>query len=329
MVLSTNSCHRDEKLNEPARPVFLSQQKQASLIPWESPFPGGGYLRGYRTEPRGLPVLLFLHGNGLNGGTYLPLFRRLEAHADVIWLDLPGEGESDGEPGFWGWNNWAELAYRAFVQVLPAYGDVPVLRVGHSLGGIMHVLMAARHPRLADATLLLDPVLFPPRLLAWMAAMDTVGLLSRSTMAKRARRRRDHWPDIKAATESLQGRGMFRTWHPESFDAYMASSFEERGGEGVFLRCAPEREAAIFGSYPRRLWSSVAHLQGPVQMFYGETTYPFVHEAAQRLQRRHGHIAVGSVSGSHFFPQERPDETADNILRFLNRVGQNRSGYCV
>ncbi len=286
------------------------------LQPWSHACSAGFTLRGWHSPPRGRPVLHFLHGNGFCGLTYAPLLSRLAEDFDLFLSDAQGHGESDHGGRFHGWNRSADLAIEAWHAHAARFGDVPVHGCGHSFGGVLTALMCARAPQLFQRTVLLDPVLFPPAMIGIMALSDVVGLYARNTLASRARKRRREWPDRDAARASLRGRGMFRGWSEDALEAYVEHALREHNGK-VELRCAPTREAEIFGSFPRRLWSSLARVRTPTCVLVGTDTFPFVAKGVARWRAIAPCVTTAVVPGGHCFMQEDAVATAANVRAFL------------
>ena len=191
------------------------------LDPWSHDTTAGFTLRGWHSPPSGRPVIHFMHGNGYCGLTYAPLLRWLAEDFDLFISDAQGHGDSDHGGRFHGWNRTAEFALEAWHSHAPRFGAVPVHAVGHSFGSVLTCLMLAHHPHTFARGVLLDPVLFSPAMIGLMALSDVVGLYSRNQLAQRARRRRHHWPDRGAAHANLHGRGMFRGWREDAFQAYV------------------------------------------------------------------------------------------------------------
>lgn len=272
--------------------------------------------------PTGRPLLHFIHGNGYAGLVYEHMLAPLLDHADLFISDIQGHGESDHGGRFRGWNGTAALCEEVLAHFLPEYRNadgkvVPVFGLGHSFGGVMTSLMMARSPERFERAVLLDPVLFSPNMLRLMAATNTVGLWKRNRMATRARKRRAHWPDTADAFTSFHERGIFRGWDDRSLHSYLKHGLEPHQAGGYGLKCQPEREAEIFGSYPKRLWPALRRVKTPVHIVYGNRTYPFVGQSAQRWQRLGGNVSTEVVSGGHCFMLERPEETAGQIARRL------------
>jgi proline iminopeptidase len=99
------------------------------------------------------PTVVLLHGGpGSFDHSYLkPEFARLSEAAQVVYLDLRGHGRSEwGDPASWGFEVCADDV-RAFCDTLGI--DSPVV-FGHSMGGFVAMLYAARHPGHASALVL-------------------------------------------------------------------------------------------------------------------------------------------------------------------------------
>ena len=294
-----------------------SRLKTPALLAWSHRCSAGFTLRGEYSTPSGKPVLHFLHGNGYCGRTYWPMLQILQTDFDIVISDMQGHGDTDHGGRFHGWNRTAELALEAWRAQSDCFGTVAQFAVGHSFGGVITALMLAQAPAQFRRAVLLDPVLFTPLMIGAMALSDGVGLYQRNTLARKARERRRHWPDRAAAYANLHERGMFKGWTVEALQAYVDYALKDRAEGGVELKCRPSREAEIFGSFPRRLWTSLAKVRTPVNVEYGAQTYPFVASAVQRWRSINPLIGAEQVPGGHCFMQQDPPAAARRIKAFL------------
>src|SRR5689334_17801657 len=88
------------------------------------------------------PPLVLIHGLGLTWRSWLPVLGALEAHHDVVALDLPGFGASPPLPADVSPTPRA-LADRVVAELDRLGLDTPAL-AGNSLGGWVALQLAAR-----------------------------------------------------------------------------------------------------------------------------------------------------------------------------------------
>jgi pimeloyl-ACP methyl ester carboxylesterase len=244
------------------------------------------------------------------------MLKHLAADFDLWLCDIQGHGDSDHGGRFHGWNRSAALAVEAFEAGRGVFGEVPRYALGHSFGGVLTSLIMAKHPTLFQRAVLLDPVLFPPSLIGVMAVSEVLGLHRRNTMARKSALRRTHWADRAAAYAGLYGRGTFKGWDDAALWAYVEHALKDVD-DGVELKCRPSREAEIFSSYPRRLWSSLNKIVTPTQILHGQDSIPFVAKAAARVTALNSHVRAQVVAGGHCFMQQTPEDSAERVRAFL------------
>jgi abhydrolase domain-containing protein 6 len=101
----------------------------------------------------GKPLIVFVHGFVGSKENWLPVMRELAKTNRLVAPDLPGWGDSErrADADYGPVAQMERLA--AFLRALPAR---PVLLVGHSMGGQIVGLLAARHPELVDRVALMS-----------------------------------------------------------------------------------------------------------------------------------------------------------------------------
>lgn len=265
--------------------------------------------------PSGKPVLCFTHGNGLAAKMYEPMLKHLSNDYDFVLLDAQGHGDSEHGGDFVGWNQSAELAAAAYQTMMQRYPDVAFIGVGHSFGGVITALVQAKY-QLFQRILLLDPVIFTPVMVSLMRVLTWSGLYQHNKLAKRARQRKHQFDNYQQAWDYFYQRGLFRHWHDEGLHAYLRHGLRQHG-ELLQLKCAPQREAEIFASFPTQLWPQLRQLRRRVDLLIGTDTYPFVLHSARRLQRINQQVHTHRLQGGHCFMQEQPLHVALLIRRLL------------
>jgi abhydrolase domain-containing protein 6 len=100
------------------------------------------------SAPAGAPVVVMLHGFTGSKENWYPVAKRLEGRYRLLIPDLPGWGQSQRRRGAdYGYIAEAERV-AAFVRTISP--GKPVVLLGHSMGGGIAPLVAARHPDLVS-----------------------------------------------------------------------------------------------------------------------------------------------------------------------------------
>lgn len=129
-----------------ARQRWLAGASQHSLE-------AAGHRWNYLQAGQDGPLVVLVHGFTGSKENWLPMMRELAKTHRVIAPDLPGWGESERQTGA----DYGPLAQaqrlREFLAKLPGR---PALLVGHSMGGQIVGLLAARQPDIADRLVLMS-----------------------------------------------------------------------------------------------------------------------------------------------------------------------------
>lgn len=281
-------------------------------VPWTSAAGGGPLLRGRRRDGPST-TLHFVHGNGFCGGVYWPMLQKLLPDYGLFCHDFEGHGESEAPVRFSG---PAAIAGRIAAVIAEQKPGDALVGFGHSYGAALTVRVAADHPELFRALVLLDPILMPKRV---YAATRLLARLGRNPISRAARRRRDRWASRQQAAERLHGRGIYAGWREDAFDCFV--EYATRDADGGRVLCCPKwLEAEIF-DHPVYPWRALRKLRCPVLFLHGEHSYPFVARAAHKARRLYPALEVRTQAGGHCFMQEDPDATAAAVRRFLAAHG--------
>ena len=124
-----------------------------------------GVVVRYEICGEGEPVLL-LHGWGGSVESFLPLTEYLKKTRQVILLDFPGHGQS-GEPQ----TPWAVEDFAGLVaELLERLGVAGCDMLGHSFGGRVAIVLAAKRPQLVKKLVLVDAAgILPKRGISYYA----------------------------------------------------------------------------------------------------------------------------------------------------------------
>jgi pimeloyl-ACP methyl ester carboxylesterase len=196
----------------------------------------------------------------------------------------------------------------------------PAWLVGHSLGGFLSLMCAARHPRLARGVLLIDS----PLLGGWKAqafgAIKKTQLVGSVSPGAVSRKRKNHWPSQAEALEHFRHKKAFAHWDPQVLHDYVAHGMHDEDGQRV-LSFDRDIETQIYNTLPDNLERLLRRhpLKCPVAFIGGLQSAEMRQVGLAMTQR----VVVGRTTmldGSHLFPMEKPLATAAAIEASLRSL---------
>jgi pimeloyl-ACP methyl ester carboxylesterase len=192
----------------------------------------------------GRPPVVLLHGIGSRGESWWPVIDPLAERFHVFQVDMRGHGAS-GKPE----RGYLIDHYTADLDVIvDALGLESPRIVGHSLGALVTLVWASRHPSRAAALVLEDPSLRTP---------DTVFDAF------------DGWQQLAALTPAQAA-----AWYRQEYPAWSEEDCRRRAetitstAPGVFAELRAEAEAALANGTTDRS-HIVAGVQSPALLVYG------------------------------------------------------------
>lgn len=264
------------------------------------------------------PTLVFSHANGFPAGTYRILFDAWRAAGWRV-LSLPKFGHDARFPIT---SSWPRVRDELLAFIDEQAPRQRVCLVGHSLGGYLSLLAAARRPGMAQAIVLLDS----PVLGGWKAhsvhVLKLTGAIRRVSPGRVSQRRRERWPSAEAALAHFQSKRTFAVWDPRVLADYVAAGTEpdagDPAGRGVRLAFHREVETRFYNTLPHNLAATLArHPVGCPVAYVAGTRSAEGRTVGLATTRALTHGRIRWLEGSHLVPMEQPDLTAATVLELL------------
>lgn len=260
---------------------------------------------------RPMSLIVFSHANSFPASTYGVLFRHLRSRGFLVRaVDKFGHEEPYGVS-----NNWPGLVQQLHDFAAREVGKAgqPAFLVGHSLGGFLSAICAARHPQLARGVLLLDsPLLGGWKAHALRAAKRTqlVGSISPGAVS---RKRKNRWPSREAALEHFRHKKAFARWDPQVLSDYITHGTHDEDGQRV-LSFDRDIETAIYNTLPDDMDALFKRhpLRCPAA-FIGGLQSEEIRQVGLAMTERITAGRMTRLDGSHLFPMEKPEATAAAI----------------
>ncbi len=247
----------------------------------------------YWTWPGAGPPTLLLHGIG-NYGRYWDLFAdAVGGRLRLVAPDARGHGES-GRPA----GEYAPADFTAdALAVLDALKIERAVVVGHSMGGLHSINLAARHPGRMRALVIVDASPDPLPAGAERAQRLLTGRPARFRDRAEARAYLE-WtsPDYAAAV----------------YENRLAFAFREENGELVWRSDPAALKRIMSGRMPTDdRWDALAAIACPTLVVRGTRSNVLSEDVAQDMVRSLADGRLMELDAGHNVPLDRPRELAD------------------
>ncbi len=266
---------------------------------------------------RSRPLVVFSHGNSFPASTYSVLFRHLESRGfQVRAIEKFGH-----DPRYPVTSNWPHL-----VQQLADFTDTevratrqPAFLVGHSLGGFLSLMCAARHPVLGEQAVRGVLMLDSPLVGGWRATAlsvakraQLVGSVSPGAVSKK---RKQQWLNRDEVLAHFRSKKAFARWDDQVLRDYIDHGTHATDSDGPdaqrLLSFDREVETAIYNTLPDNLERLLR--QHPLQCpaaFIGGCQSAELKQVGLALTDKVTRGRISMLDGSHLFPMEKPEVTA-------------------
>ena len=255
------------------------------------------------------PKIHFAHANGFPAKTYNKLFSFLKDDFEIDYLERHGHN-----PEFPVTDNWKFLRDELGEEIQRRYTQ-PIIGIGHSLGGVLHFLVAVEKPALYRQIILLDAPIISRLSSHSLRILKLTRLIDRLSPSQMTRFRRNLWQSREEAFEHFKKKPKF-----EAFDEDVLRDYVEHGtvqtGEGFELFFSPKIEAKIYRTIPHHLPSYRGKLKIPT-VYVGGSCSKEGELARLSFMKKHFPIDFHQIEGSHLFPFEKPMLTAELIKNIV------------
>lgn len=251
------------------------------------------------------PTIHFAHANGFPAKTYSKLFSYLTDDFEINYLERHAHN-----PKFPVTDNWERLRDELREELEKRYTE-KIVGVGHSLGGILHLLVAAENPEFYKQIILLDAPVISRISSAGIKLLKKTNLMEKFSLARLTRYRRSIWKSKDEALEHFRQKEKFQKFDRDVLRDYVEYATNENE-TGVNLIFKPSIEAKIYETLPDYLPKLRGKINVPTA-YVGGTGSEEGKLARLGFMRKKFDFQFYSVEGTHLFPLEKPFETAQII----------------
>ncbi|MBL4616859.1 MAG: alpha/beta hydrolase [Robiginitomaculum sp.] len=260
--------------------------------------------------------IVFVHATGFNARTYLPLYQQLITNHSISALDMRGHGHStlDNQVSFSNWHIYRD----DLISFLENFSQPPVL-VGHSMGGTVSLLTAAKRPDLMRSVIAFDPPILP-RILQLLMRSKTFQTRFRkyNPLVMSARNRRRTFDDLSSAIARYENKLPFAKWQDGFLGNYLQDGLRKHNGT-MQLSCNPEWEVKTYMAHGHDIWGALKSTKRAALLVGGDSKGTVLTDSRLRqLEKLNPLIQTKSIPNSgHFLPMEKPELATQIISDFI------------
>lgn len=257
-------------------------------------------------------LVYFAHGNGFPALCYRQLLTCLSHRFDYCYIDKVGHDEIYPVT-----ENWNYLVQEV-IKSIQVQATMPVIAIGHSLGGVLSFLAAIEQPELFKAVILLDSPIIGRFKSQIIRLSKHFGLIDKITPAEKMRYRRKNFKDKTEAWHYLKGRGIFSTFSDTCLQDYIDYGLD-KSQNGLALRFNREIEYEIYRTVPHRLQMYEGQLKVPAALVYGRSS-KVLDTLDLRYMKKAYDFKCYEIQGGHMFPMENPEDSAELIFKVIDSL---------
>jgi pimeloyl-ACP methyl ester carboxylesterase len=269
------------------------------------------------------PLIVFSHGNSFPASTYNVMLNDLRRRGyRVEAIEKFGH-----DPRFPVSDNWPNLVDQLCEFVKPLAQQQPLYLVGHSLGGVLSLMAAAKLKDLVQGVVLLDsPVVGGWRALTlyWHKRVAWSEMFNPASISKN---RRNQWQSHAHALEHFMQKRAFAKWNTQVLMDYVAHGTHDVVTEQEtqrWLSFDRDIETAIYKTLPDNLERFFKqHPLACKVSFIGGLQSLEIKQAGMAFTRRLTQERIAMLDGTHLFPMEKPIMAAAAIEAALLNLAQD------
>ena len=272
-------------------------------------------MTSFPLTPAVQPLVLFFHGNSFPASTYSVMLDALRQRGMKVQA-LEKIGHNPAYPVTSNWPHLVEEVH-TFAKPLAEEHPGPVVLVGHSLGGMLSLMLAAQYPALANAVVMVDAPAVGGLQAKVLQLSKTLSLNEKFSPGAISSKRRNAWQSLEEVRAHFASKKIFAKWDPQVLNDYVVhGTHEEYTEQGVQRVLSFDRniETQIYNSVPHNLERLLKKypLACPVSLVAARHSREMRLAGTDFTQKiTKGRMMI--IDGTHLVPMEKPMVTAAAI----------------
>ena len=197
-----------------------------------------------------------------------------------------------------------------------------VIGMGHSIGGNILLDRAIHNKKLFSKLILLDPTLFPPKIIFFWKFINLLKLnekfLNLSKLAKHKKMKYSSYDEI---FENYRNKKIFKNINDEILSNYIYSITKKNIDNSIEIIYSNLWEKIIYDKGLLKdnfIWQNINGLKTPTLIIRANESTALPYSSIKKIKNKNKSIKIHTLKEtSHLFPFEKPDEVLKIIKKFI------------
>jgi pimeloyl-ACP methyl ester carboxylesterase len=264
----------------------------------------GGYKMHYLEWGKSGDQIVLLHSMGMDAHGFDAFSESLSKDYHILAIDLLGHGYSNSPKEPVGVEEHTEVIRGVALD----RGFKKNILIGHSIGGMISMIYAAKYPKEVEKVVLVD---IAPRDVSAAPVRPTAPPVQPP----------DFFANEEEALKYLRQR--YSRFDEAALQNRLKYAFRRDVDGRLRLKASPVASATLRGSLSVDLWPFVSKIAAPMLLLIGSESQTVSKATVEKMRGMLKDIKVLTIDGAtHMVPQDRPKEFEKAVKEFLQQKGK-------
>ena len=263
--------------------------------------------------------ITFIHANGFPPDSYKSILNFFEDdyHINKFLLRPLWKEKTDYKKI----KSWSVFC-NDFENYLNIENITKCIGIGHSIGGNIVLHTAIKEPDYFSKIILLDPTLFPPKIIFIWKFLNLFNLQEKILdLSKSAKNKKMKYKNYEEIFNNYRSKKIFKLIKDKDLKRYINSITRVNSDNSIDINYSNNWERTIYNKgliKDNYIWKNIENLKLPCLIIAAENSTAFPYSSIKKIKKKNQSIQIEILKGvTHLFPFEKPEKVNDIINDFI------------
>ena len=263
--------------------------------------------------------IVFLHANGFPPNSYNCIFHKMKNIYTINnFLLRPLWSKTTDFNAIKSW----DIFCGDFEKYISNNKFNKIIGIGHSIGGNILLHTAIKNPNNFSKIILLDPTLFPPKIIFIWKLLNLFNLQEKvSGLSRSAKNKKMHYKNIDEIFYNYRKKEIFNLINDINLKKYIKSVTITNPDNSINISYSNQWERVIYNKgllKDNYIWKNIHNLSIPCLIIRAEKSTALPHSSIKKIKSKNHSINIKTLKNvTHLFPFEQPEIVQKIISDFI------------